>query len=241
LLGDEFGVASVADVLAVREKDLAKLAGVEVAADVFVGGDDAEAVGFGDHDALLDEGLAGLLHVVRHDHVGDLLAAGHATDGLLDIDDGDGVFGGQETAEDAAMADGAKVVVAVASSLKMPGTRKMTIVMQVKPMMTTKTAFIKRVSFWKARIMSGDSLFFGGALAGRAVAGARGEANFLRAGIVYQYKWRALRESPEFRIWGSARFGCQFEVTFVCPVFRRSMNYSIKWKGFEKASGGEAM
>jgi hypothetical protein len=47
----------------------------------------------------------------------------------------------------------------------------MTIVMQVKPMMTMKTAFIKRVSFWKARIMGGDSLFFGDALA--AVVGAR--------------------------------------------------------------------
>jgi hypothetical protein len=106
VLRDELGVLRVADVFAAGEEVLAPHAGVEEAADVVVGSVDAEAVGLFEHDVLLDDDLAGLLHEHGHERVGNLLAAHHTAGGLLHVDDGDGLRSGEEAAEDTAVADG---------------------------------------------------------------------------------------------------------------------------------------
>ena len=106
LIGDQLSVAGIADVLTVREQDLAELAGVQETPDVIIGGRDAEAARLFDQNVLLDHALAGLLHVDRHEHVGNLLAARHAADRLLDIDNGNGLLGRKEAAQEAAVPDG---------------------------------------------------------------------------------------------------------------------------------------
>ena len=106
VLRDELGVLRIANIFAFGEKVLAPHAGVEEAADVVIGGGDAEAVGFFEHDVLLDDDLAGLLHEHGHERVGNLLAAHHTAGGLLHVDDGDGLRSGEESPKDAAVADG---------------------------------------------------------------------------------------------------------------------------------------
>ncbi len=103
---DEVHVLVVADVLAVGKEVLGEGAGLELAAEVFVGDLEVHAVGLLLEDGALDENLAGAVHHVGQKEVGELLLLQLAGGEALDVLRLDFCAFAEEPAKDAWLMNG---------------------------------------------------------------------------------------------------------------------------------------